>query len=72
MDLLLRSWLERIDARQDAHDLSDKKTFAEIFMRLIDVEKKMAKLLVFVAIINAVGGALLTIGGMIIAKKLGF
>ncbi len=72
MDTLLREWLNRLERRQDAHDEVDRKTFLEIFNRLLAVETKMAKLLVIVGIINAIGGALLTVVGLLIAKRMGF
>lgn len=72
MDPLLRSWLDKNDKRADAHDLSDETKFTEIFNRLSVIEKQMARLLIVVGIANAIAGAVLTIVGMVVAKKLGF
>ncbi len=72
MDTLLREWLNRIERKQETHDKTDEETFTEIFKRLNTIEIQAARLLVIVGVINAIGGALLTVAGIIIAKKLGF
>jgi len=72
MDTLLRDWLLRIERNQTDHNETDEARFAEVFRRVGAIETQLAKLLIVVGIVNAVGGALLTVAGIIIAKKLGF
>ncbi len=72
MDTLLREWLNRIERNHKDHADNDAETFAEIFKRVNAIETQLARLLIIVGIVNAIAGALLTIVGLLIAKKLGF
>lgn len=72
VDHYIRGKFEDISKWQETHDKTEKETFVEIFKRLGKIDVQIGKMLLVVGLLNMLGGTVLTIVGMIIAKKLGF